>query len=58
MTPLGYFLSPEDLYELEAISARLEHFLAIISEQSVEDADMENSPRKPASKPISDLQIF
>jgi hypothetical protein len=58
MTPLGYFLSHEDLYELEAITARLDHFLSIISEQSVEDADMENSPRKPTSKPNSDLQIF
>jgi hypothetical protein len=43
MTNQGYFLTPEDYRELEAISIRLAHFASIVFDQSVESEFEEDS---------------
>jgi len=47
----GYFISTEDLDELEEIVMRLGHFLAIVHEQKIEAPDDDELPYRDRSTP-------
>lgn len=47
----GYFISNEDLDELEEVVMRLSHFLAIVHEQKIETPSGEEPPvRNPPTR--------